>query len=646
MDAQQRVNELKAANTVRRIIQRVRLATPETIDALENELFDGMEKQLEGVGSLHAKVQEEVEKALELARTRVAQIRETREKEEEMAQRPRELIEEIKQLMDVMQDKLSTLKEAACLEGMGGQLQVEDADVVRRMADDCSSEIKEFSQACVTRATEIKETTLPPEMKKTWTALAHEIVEVKRKAEITVTSAKAATFKATEALRKQRLEEMKSILRAKIKDSMASLPIASESVAAVEQLVEPFIYGKPREEEEMLALAERVEEALAEAEGAVANARQEIKPMGAEDVDDGDDEVLKKEIKAWMLSEEKVPRIRLGQLDRRVTRIYNIVTRWRKDRKALRNRSIIEAAKKELLEKVQGATNSTSVEEADPAIKAAEKAVEPCGKHKTMDFAEMVELADTATQAVNEAKAALDAVTQELCPIDQSLDEEVKAKLRTLAAPHLKKHQVKLGQYERRLVRAQNLLSQFKGQLQKKRRSENEKEREVMRRVIRHHLQTHEMTADALFETISAQSVDSSVIDKSAFLGFFESAEMVLKKVGSEEEEMVELTQEELLTLFASHAADGEEAISKDGFLKMIGRLNVAKATTLTTTLVIADGKVIRALRAGEELECLEGPAKEPKVGMMRVMVRCLKDDKVGWASMTGNAGSVFLREV
>merc|ERR1719203_225303 len=249
-----------------------------------------------------------------------------------MAQRPKELIEEIKDLMEVMQARLSTLKMAACLDATDGMhLQAEDAEAVRKMAEECALEIREFSQACVTRATEIKETVLPPEMKKQWTALAHEIVEVKRRAEVTVTTAKAATMKATEQMRKQRLEELKTSFRARFKDSIAAVPTAEDFVKTAESLIEPFLYGRPREETELDGLAEKVDEALAEAQGAVANARQEIKPMDEDVDDDSADPMLKKEFKAFVDSEEKTPRARLGQFDKRLCRISNIVTRYRKE---------------------------------------------------------------------------------------------------------------------------------------------------------------------------------------------------------------------------------------------------------------------------------------------------------------------------
>lgn len=48
----------------------------------------------------------------------------------------------------------------------------------------------------------------------------------------------------------------------------------------------------------------------------------------------------------------------------------------------------------------------------------------------------------------------------------------------------------------------------------------------------------------------------------------------------------------------------------------------------------------------GEELELLEGPSACPKSQVMRVRVRAVADEAVGWATVQGNQGTVYLEEV
>jgi len=281
--------ELRAANIVRRAIQKLRVAQPDNVDALETEVFDSMEQQLEAMGSQHEKVQLEAEKALEMGRKNAASIQEKREKEAEMAKRPKELMEEIKALMEALPPKLATLKGAACLEDKTVELQPEDAPAVRKIAEEFSAEIKEFSQQCVTRAAEIKGVELPPQMKVDWTKLAHEIVEIKRSAELTIIQAKQATIKATEAIRKKKLEEKKAALKERIAEATSAGPAAEQFVISAEAMVEPFIKGAPKEEAEMLALAKRVDEALEVAKSNVDAAAKDMKNPVAQDDDEEDE---------------------------------------------------------------------------------------------------------------------------------------------------------------------------------------------------------------------------------------------------------------------------------------------------------------------------------------------------------------------
>jgi len=636
-------SELKAANIVRRAIQKLRLATPENVDALETEVFDAMEQQLEAMGSQHEKVQQEFERGLELGRNNAATIQEKRDKEAESAKRPKELMEEIRALMESLQSKLGNLKGAACLEDKTVQLQPEDAPTVRKLAEEFSGEIKEFSQQCVTRAAEIKEATLPPQMKVDWTKLAHEIVDIKRSAELAVTQAKQATIKATEAIRKKKLEEKKAALKETIAAATSAGPAAEQFVISAESLVEPFIKGAPKEEAEMLDLAKKVDAALEVARSNVDAAAKDMKTPIAQDDDDEDDELLKKEIAAFVADETKRPRIRLGQLKNRIQRCAIIVGRYRKELRDVHNRSIIDGLKKEIVEKVKGGkVNTEGLERVDPLVKDAETAVEPFPKHAKLTYAQMQSMANTASQTIEAAKAAFEEVSQEICPIDPSLDDDVKKKLKVVAYPHIKQPMLRLGQMERRLTRATNLLAIFRADAESRRASQKSGARGVAGRVLRKHIATSGQDAAAVFSQAAA---GASTLDQVSFTALFDSMDKSVPKLGSEEEEQVELSAEVLEALFSS-CAKGAKALSKEAFEQLaIPRMTVNKATTLTSILSIAEGKVLRALRVGESLEALEGPVKEEKSGLMRMKVKAVKDGKEGWATLAGNAGTVFLKE-
>merc|ERR1719215_1234072 len=60
--------EQKSTLAIRRVIQKVRVATPENFDVLQQELKEVLAQELENSGSQRARMTEESEKGLEQAR--------------------------------------------------------------------------------------------------------------------------------------------------------------------------------------------------------------------------------------------------------------------------------------------------------------------------------------------------------------------------------------------------------------------------------------------------------------------------------------------------------------------------------------------------------------------------------------------------
>jgi len=77
-----------------------------------------------------------------------------------------------------------------------------------------------------------------------------------------------------------------------------------------------------------------------------------------------------------------------------------------------------------------------------------------------------------------------------------------------------------------------------------------------------------------------------------------------------------------------------------------LARLLVCKSSiAITTTFDIGAGKAIRKLEAGETLEILEGPEEDKSRGLIRVKAKAKSDDKEGWVTMRGNAGTAYAEE-
>jgi len=72
----------------------------------------------------------------------------------------------------------------------------------------------------------------------------------------------------------------------------------------------------------------------------------------------------------------------------------------------------------------------------------------------------------------------------------------------------------------------------------------------------------------------------------------------------------------------------------------------VVKPIAITNLLTISQAKTVRKAELEEVIEVLEGPAKDPKLGVERVRGKSLVDGAEGWISLRGNQGTPFLEEV
>jgi hypothetical protein len=68
-------------------------------------------------------------------------------------------------------------------------------------------------------------------------------------------------------------------------------------------------------------------------------------------------------------------------------------------------------------------------------------------------------------------------------------------------------------------------------------------------------------------------------------------------------------------------------------------------AIALTDNMDIKACKVIRKLQKGEILSVLEGPTADANSGVERIRVKAKKDDKEGWVTTKGNAGTKYAEE-
>jgi len=136
-----------------------------------------------------------------------------------------------------------------------------------------------------------------------------------------------------------------------------------------------------------------------------------------------------------------------------------------------------------------------------------------------------------------------------------------------------------------------------------------------------------------------------------------QTAAQLLEQAGVREEEV---TCEQFVALVATlpglklvnvgdiarvfgHITDGNRSLSQEKFSEMLRLFfRVVKQTVMSVDTPIKS-KTLRRLSVHEVLECVEGPKKEDRVGVMRVRCRAVQDDTVGWATLAGNQGTKYL---
>mmetsp|Transcript_29853 Transcript_29853/g.48160 ORF Transcript_29853/g.48160 Transcript_29853/m.48160 type:complete len:784 (-) Transcript_29853:104-2455(-) len=761
----------KSAVLVRRIIQKVRVATPEKFETLEKELAAALEEHGDSLGDQLAKVQEEGEKGLEVARKRIEQVKNQRKKEEEKAQRPKELLKELSGTWEALETKTAELVEqesSSDLEAMGKlveELQAELTNFTKAtLAFNAKNgaELKAASATMPTIATEHKEVNakLVAKKKEAETALIKARATIKKAADEKAKEEQDAKAKVL----KEQLDSAKPEIEEQIKEVEDLIDQADKDIQTAESIVYPFSRGRQlrNTEAEILATCEEVESAISVAQSMVDTAAEK-KPNLADDdfdeavrkqleafltekakkaslriarcqarlrrcrqlvkttkadiskgkidtlvkemkeklltdiqaatdlssldeplkvaeekvlpfvkllagkitqekeaemaepldeatkavehikesvavvrdglcpIDDDVDEEVKKELRKVVANETKATTTKLDQIDKRIQRAESIITRFNAEIKKLKIAEEIEALKPDLLAKVREGSSVGAISTLEDLIATAESLVLPFARGCKADPSEFESLANAAAEAVEKAQAAVPDAQGEFCPIDESLDEDIKKALLAFIAPEIKKPKIRVGQLCRRLRRASQLVKSFRQDIAKEGDNKIAKIKAKAVKFVRDLREKESLTSEDLFKKFSP--ADGS-IDDAGFKKFFQDA-------GSD------IAVEDLAEVFTSLLSEDSTQLKEDDikrsfcpYLKVIG------STVLTDGLPIGTSKALKQLKVGQILELLEGPKAEAEGSKVkRARVKTLVGGAEGWATMVGSAGTTFLKE-
>lgn len=680
--------EQKSTLAIRRVIQKVRAATPETFDELNKELQEVTTAELETCGSQKQRIVEESEKGLEMARKRIEQINEQRRKEEERKKeeekkrvdaelRAKELVQELGVLVDNAEKSSAKIKEVAgpLLDDKAAEQSAGEVEQSAKAVDEACSEAKVTTKACtdfiLSRGTEMKDTSRtvpgqpPSETKQLLAKLLQRINECTRASDATALAAKGAKEKAAKRAAARGLtQDMQAVFDKYDKDKDKALS-RKEVIAYAKG---EFKFDLPP--------------AIVESHWKL-NVAQDAKGVPIEQF-----QGLK--VAVGVAREMQRDKLRIQE-------------------RAAKEQVILKM-KAELKEKVQNAAKA--VDDADKDVAKCEKQVQPLTqKAKSMAVADMTKLADETDKMIKEAEESASSARAQVAALSENIDEHFKVHLQAFLASEAKSIDMKLGRMDSRIGRAQNLSMRFRDQATKKVTVELEKLKGQVLKVLQYNKRTKRLNDEEMFHEIDTKKDGS--IDEGEFLAYWKGMNKVIKdepleltaeekasmeegkkeskeegdaKKGEEakdgdsakadanaeekkeesggdaakteekpapapeepKEENVDISNEDIVRVFA-FIKDGEEdcdTLSKDAFIRFVRvYMKVVKDTVLTESFGINSGKTLRRLDIGEVVEVLRGPLRELSVDVMRIRAKVFKDNTEGWITVAGNQGTAFLKE-
>jgi len=584
-----RRKEHAAALAVRKVIQRVRVATPETYDNLRAELEDAQATHLEALGSQAQKVTQEAQETLQQAQERIDSINEKRAEDE------RRRVENERRAK-------------------------EEAEKVERLVKEVNEEVKE-TEGKVTEAQEA----------------AKGITEGESGTPEAMAEAAAGVEKVLEAT-KAALEKSLKSLDDKWKE-MGDCDAARKVRREMDELNGKLLGGRRQVEK----LASVVSSTRAKAAAKAAALKKERERRGSFEKHDSDQDgkLCRTEVAAFSKAEfdgfelpeealDKIMRIlepvtldKFHAMHLKVAIVWSEVKARAKRAEEAERRRVLEERRQEV-QKI--------VNEAGELLLAAEARAteaEAGGRRLAKEDSEMpaseIEATATATdELVKRTENELSAVLERLKKAEEECEANPDLKgFDKKDVPRLRKR------HENAKGRADKVAAAVKKAREhavRKAYAEMDQKRLEAVAAIRLQMGAEGKTGEQLFASIDS----GSPLARAKFAEF-------LKGLSD-----LELADGQAERLF-EHIADGAEDIGKERFLELI-RLyyKCVKGTVLSEDISIKS-KTVRRLDVGEVLEVLEGPTKEEGVGVQRVRCQSVLDEAVGWATIAGNQGTPFL---
>jgi len=586
-----RRREGAAALAVRKVIQRVRIATPETYDNLRAELEEAQQQHLEAMGSQADRVSQEAQQTLEQTQKRIDDVIRKREEDErkriEMEQRKKEEAENVERLLKEMKEEVEKIEGIIAegeekgkeLQALGADATSDDIVAVAEAAQKKAEEVKEVlaktSEVLSAKQKEMGDNEAAWDAKREVSDMNQKVNTGKRAMDAVVSSASWAKDKAVrKAAALAKLQEQKAAFASHDSDADGKLSRAEVVAFAKAQ----FEFGLSGE------VLDKIMKSL--------------EPVNAEKFRSLFQKV------AIAKSEARARELRAEEEKRR---------KELEERKAAVQKIVQEAS--DFLSQAEG---TCSKAEADARVLAR-------GDHE-LSASELTSLAESVQKSIVQTRVELEKAVAKTKEVDDACKGE--ADLEGI-------HKAQMPRLEQRAKRAEDraekvgLAAETAKDLAVKRAyAEVDKKRGEAVAAIRAKMTTDGKAAADFFKEAAGGASD---LDKDKFLAMVGGLGESFKLEGDEGDKLF------------SQIAGAAEAISESCFLELVRMYyKCVKGTVISEDLPIKS-KLVRKVEANEVLEMIDGPSKDEASGVERVKCKAANDDATGWVSIASNQGTPFL---
>jgi len=582
-----RRKEQAAALAVRKVIQRVRIANPETYDSLRAELEAAQEKHLEAMGSQADKVTQEAQQTLEQTQKRIDDINRKREEEEqqkiEEERRRKEEIDKVEGLVKAMIEEVKEVEakvEEVKSKGAGFEGKdlapddiIKAANEAQEVGETARSILARISESLADKQSDMGNSDAAWKAKREIADMHSKVASGRREIDTVVAAAGWAKQKATrKATALQKEKERRDVFSKHDSDNDGKLnrnEVAAFSKAEFDFEMSGEVLDKIMRKLEPIAF-------------------EKLRPLFQKVA------IARSEVKARAVRAER-----------------------EKKRQELE-------AKKQAVQKVAEEAESL-LTEVDTCLGKAESEARPLALTGQGELAAeaLKEAASAVEAAIGEASALLEKAAQRAKKIEEDCREE---ELRGYELHFLGRMQQRQSRAEGWAQKVIGVAEAAKERAVRKAYAEIDSKRSELVAAIRNKMGEESKTGEQIFKGFT----DSDKLCKDKFLEMLKDFEQLTFEDGQADR------------LF-EHVAVGTTEVTQERFLELI-RLyyKCVKGTVLSENLSIKS-KTVRRLEVGEVLEALEGPAKEEGVGVQRVKCKAVNDDAIGWVTIAGNQGTPFL---